>query len=366
MQENLKKDRIYLLLKQRILRGEYTPGMRLPKELEFSRELQVAKVTLRSALARLEAEGLVERLPSKGTFVSGESTPNTILVVISQKTGIHLPYQYIVPGITAAATESGYKIEFCFVEYIRGLGPEKAVEHLKKKQLFGTLLVDSMYLGHEPEIEVFHRLGLPILVVHPRLDDHLTTGFSTLVTDTRQAWRDGIKHLADNGFEDVRILEASSGSRYWNSEEYPGLFQELGLCTHGRISYSTGLNGADMDASVVKAVLEDRLLKENPRVRAIFCHSDFYAIEVMKALASRHYRIPEKIAVMGYCGYPGNVMLDPPLSTIDLGYMDIGRMAVKLLPDCSEGKAVQHFSPYQVIGRCSTENPAWLQCAGEG
>ena len=135
MPESLKKDKIYLQLKQNILNGTYAPGMRLPKELEFSRELHVAKVTLRSALARLEEEGLVERLPSKGTFVSGDAVADTIMVVITQQSGIHMPYHYIVPGISSAATEAGYKIELCFKEYIRDVGADKAVEFLKRKNL---------------------------------------------------------------------------------------------------------------------------------------------------------------------------------------------------------------------------------------
>ncbi len=360
MPELLKKDQIYLQLKQNILRGTYASGMRLPKELEFSRELNVAKVTLRSALARLEAEGLVERLPSKGTFVSGNAAANTILVVITKHSDIHMPYHYIVPGITAAATEAGYKIELCFKEYIRDLGADKAVEFLEKKNLFGILVIDSTYHGTEAEIGIFHRLKLPVMLVHPRKNDHLTTGFSAVATNTRQAWHDGLKHLADSGYHNVRILEAKEESRDWKSDEYPALFEGLGLNTHGRLAYFHESTAHEMDSVAIKATLE-RLLADNPKVEAIICYSDFDAIEVMKALVARHYRIPEDIAVMGYCGYPGDMMLDPPLSTVDLNFMNIGRMAVRLLPQSPEGKVVQHFSPYQVIARQSTEKLPLLQ-----
>ena len=39
MPDGWKKDKIYLLLKQKILRGEFPPKMRLPNELDFCREL---------------------------------------------------------------------------------------------------------------------------------------------------------------------------------------------------------------------------------------------------------------------------------------------------------------------------------------
>ena len=356
MPDGWKKDKVYLQLKQRILSGDFAPGTRLPRELEFSRELGVAKVTLRSALARLESEGLVERLPSKGTFVSGEKSRNLILVVIPQVAGLHYPCQYIVPGITAAAAEAGYRVDFCFVENLRELGTVKAVEYLKRKDIFGTLLIDSTYLGHEKELEIFHRLGRPILLVHPKMNDHEVTGFSTLVTDTRQAWRAGLAHLAESGSENVRILELKNGSREWDALEYPGLFRQLGLDPAGKLSCAS-----EMDQESIRAALED-LLREDPEVQAIFCYSDFYAIRAMRVLTAAGMRVPEDVAVMGYCGYPGNVMLDPPLSTVDLRYMNIGRTAVELLPQCPEGKVVRYLSPYRVIGRRSTENPALIHC----
>ena len=355
MPDGWKKDKVYLLLKQKIMRGEYPPEMRLPNELDFSRELGVAKVTLRSALARLESEGMVTRFPGKGTFVSGVTPGKTIQIVIRQTTDIQSPHLYIVPGITAAANEFGYSVDFCYFEYLRELGAAKAVEFLKRKNLFGTLLLDSDFRGHEPEVEIFHRLGLPILLVHSNMNDHVSTGFSSLVTDDRQAWRDGLKHLTENGYENVRLLVKSASSRFWNISEYPALFRELNLNADGTLAYL-----AEFKTDSIRDAVKN-LLDENPGVQAIYCYSDFYAMQVMKSLSSMGLRVPDDIAVMGYCGYPGNVMLDPPLSTVDLDYMNIGRMSVELLGQCPEGKAIRYFSPYQVIGRRSTENPALLK-----
>ena len=346
-----KKDNVYLLLKQKILSGEFAPGLKLPRELDYSRELGVAKVTLRSALARLESEELVERLPSKGTFVRAPRESGSILVLHRNLGEIHYPWHYIVPGISAAAAETGVQTSFCFLEYLRDLGVKKALAHLRDMDLSGAMIIASTYKGSEPEIELFHRLGKPILLVHPRMNDHITTGFSSLVTDTRAAWRAGLQHLADSGRKNVRILELDEFSRDWGSSEYPGLFEELGLCTDVCLSYF--LKNHSFSRESVAPALE-RLLADHPDTQAIYCYSDFVAINVMSLLAERGIRVPDDIAVMGYCGYPGNAMLEPPLSTVDLGYMDIGRMAVELLPRCPEGTAVRHLSPFRVIERTST------------
>ena len=360
MPSGWKKDRIYLLLKQKILRGELAPKTRLPNELDFCRELQVAKVTLRSALARLESEGLVERFRGKGTFVCGESADRLIQIIVRQNFGIQFPHHYIIPGITAAANEFGYAVDICFAEYLLDLGTAKAADYLKRKNICGTLLLESDFLGHEPEIEIFHRLGLPVLLVHARMNDHISTGFSSLVPDARRSWRDGLKHLSESGYENVRLLMDPEDFRSWSLSEYPALFRKLNLNTEGTLCYT-----ARLDPESIRAAVK-MMLRENPDPQAVFCYSDFYAMQVMKVLASMNLRVPDDIAVMGYCGYPGDVMHDPPLSTVDLGYMNIGRMAVELLPQSPEGKAVRNLSPYQVIGRKSTENPAQLRILSSG
>ena len=64
-----KKDIAYEEIKLDIISGRYPVGSKLPKELDFARERRISFLTLRAALKRLEADGLIARLPSKGTFV---------------------------------------------------------------------------------------------------------------------------------------------------------------------------------------------------------------------------------------------------------------------------------------------------------
>jgi len=52
-----------------ILRGEIEPGTALPGERELSEKLGVSRLTLRSAITRLETEGLVQAVHGSGTRV---------------------------------------------------------------------------------------------------------------------------------------------------------------------------------------------------------------------------------------------------------------------------------------------------------
>jgi len=56
-------------LRQRILAGEWVPGVALPAEQALALENQVALGTMRRALQVLVDEGLIERIHGRGTFV---------------------------------------------------------------------------------------------------------------------------------------------------------------------------------------------------------------------------------------------------------------------------------------------------------
>ena len=58
----------YLL--DRIERGEFEPGQRLPSEREFCDQFGVSRITIRQALSELMRDGLVQSVPGKGTFVA--------------------------------------------------------------------------------------------------------------------------------------------------------------------------------------------------------------------------------------------------------------------------------------------------------
>jgi GntR family transcriptional regulator len=60
------------VLRQRIARGLWNAGARIPSNEEFMREFDVSRVTIRQAVGILARDGLVEARQGTGTFVTGE------------------------------------------------------------------------------------------------------------------------------------------------------------------------------------------------------------------------------------------------------------------------------------------------------
>ena len=67
--------RVYTALRQQLLEGRHPPARPMPGEPQLARTFGVARVTVRRALQQLEAEGLVVRRASRGTFATSAASP---------------------------------------------------------------------------------------------------------------------------------------------------------------------------------------------------------------------------------------------------------------------------------------------------
>lgn len=62
-------------LRARIGAGELAPGAKLPSEGELEAAFGVSRITVRQALAELHAEGLIEKINGRGSFVTRPAPP---------------------------------------------------------------------------------------------------------------------------------------------------------------------------------------------------------------------------------------------------------------------------------------------------
>jgi LacI family transcriptional regulator len=73
-----------------------------------------------------------------------------------------------------------------------------------------------------------------------------------------------------------------------------------------------------------------KLLQGNPRPDAIFCFNDPSALGAIRAIEEAGLRIPGDIAVVGCGNLPYGDMLRVPLTSVDQGSENIGKLAAKL------------------------------------
>jgi LacI family transcriptional regulator len=81
-------------------------------------------------------------------------------------------------------------------------------------------------------------------------------------------------------------------------------------------------------------------LPARTRPTAVFCFNDRQAMGVYRAARHRGLKIPDDISVVGFDDQEYIASeLDPPLTTVRLPHREMGRLAVELLLDESDGKS---------------------------
>jgi len=347
----LKKDYIYNQLREAICTGKIGSNEKLPGELELARKYEVSRVTLRDALHRLEQDKLVIKIHGKGTFISQNTSGKRFLAICHDDTLISNPIQYILPGIEKQLSKTDIKLSSCSIQFFRSVDIQNIKSLIKEQGIEGIFLLTSNYNGDEPEIAILETIGLPVVMPHAYKTDRATTKFAIMNSDNRQAFGDGIRELAGQGHKRIgtifskTLLKKYNKCRGFTINEYMNFLELNNLDAYPEL-FKTSICSEQSIFEVVKELM----FGPKPPT-AIICYSDFYAIHVYAALKKLRIQIPEQVSVMGFCGYPGREFMSPALSTVDLMYENIGRIAADLMlkADQWHGKeAPLIFSPYRV------------------
>lgn len=96
------------LLQDRIELGEWHPGSRIPTEKELAVEYGISQITVRQAMAKLSAEGLVERRQGRGTFACQASVSRDLLRLAGfsdglARSGVEVETKLLAAGKGAAS-----------------------------------------------------------------------------------------------------------------------------------------------------------------------------------------------------------------------------------------------------------------------
>ncbi len=87
------------LLRQRIARGTWSSGHRLPSLEELTAEFGLARVTVRQAIDLLAREGLVSRQQGRGTFVTDKPGRDRFISVVGSLAELSRGYEDTQPKI---------------------------------------------------------------------------------------------------------------------------------------------------------------------------------------------------------------------------------------------------------------------------
>ncbi len=113
------------------------PGEPLPSDAELCQEFSVSRMTARNAVHQLKLEGLVRRVPGRGTFVAERSTHRQAGNLVSfseemRRRGVEARSQIVEYGQREPSAEEAHSL---------GLSPDERVVSLARVRIGGTLAI---------------------------------------------------------------------------------------------------------------------------------------------------------------------------------------------------------------------------------
>lgn len=252
----------------------------------------------------------------------------------------------IMVGVNNALERTQYRA-------MMGVSPSTAtlepgvVESMIDRQMDGIILIGST--ESRESLDAIAAKKPMVTIGH---HDPTATSFDTVNNNDQQGGMLVVRHLAAAGYKRIAMLSLQSGTSSILKE------REMG---YRRGMMDAGLGG-NINIVASPQILRDvqiaarRMLQAPNRPDAIFCWTDFIALEVISVATELGLSIPGDVGIVGYdntmfCDFAQN-----SLSSIDQSGELLGLQATRLLIERIKGRTeAEHFVvPPRLVARRST------------
>ncbi len=185
-------DRVYEMIRQRILSREWQPGMKIMSEPQLVREFGVSRVSVREALEKLAALGVLEKVQGGGTYVREVNNAEFVNDLLPLLTLDHNNYREVLefrqifePSCARMCAERGdagifERLRDCY-ERMRAVDGQReafsatdAEFHLLVAEGSGNALLHKMYAVFMPVLKLHQRSLYTSLKGRGGIRDHQT------------------------------------------------------------------------------------------------------------------------------------------------------------------------------------------------
>ncbi len=352
-----KTNKLYLNiadeLRFEIAEGIFEINTFLPSERELSAKYDVERLTVRRALKTLEDEGLVQKLPGKGTVVkhkpvieAGQATPDkNLLFAIAAGDGEKMKQPYMANlfyRLEKLCFQEGFNLQYTQI------GPRGSLADFSKTlgSVSGIIFyskVDTRF------VETAVNSKIPTLLVSNKVGK-----VPAIIYDNINGCYDAVSHLIDKGCK--RIVFISGAESYLNSKQRLEGYKRA-LATGG-IAYDDELviTGKWDFESGYDCI--ERLLEKGTAFDGIMGANDMMALGAIRALAKNGLNVPKDIKVVGFDNIESGEFSVPSLSTVAVDSMTVAWVAMTMLKLIMNGETLPEslMIPSQLIIRESSND----------
>lgn len=335
-------------LRQLILSGRWQAEERIPSETELQQHLNISRSTVRQALGNAEVEGLIHRVPGRGTFVAqiraqSNTKPPLAFVVFD----FNRPIQRdLLSGAESAARKSGYRVIFCNSNS-DAKQEIRMFEQLRADGVAGILLWPSIDEGNPQHLAELSQQKFPYAVMMDRTFENVKWDY--VASNNFDGGYTATRHLIDLGHEAITFLTCQILDLLPIAERYRGY--QVALTDAGfpplkpwlvgnpnrEISSAYALQAYTTDNNPLVRQITNYLTENAGKITAIFAMNDNVALLALKAAQIARLHVPDDISIIGYDDIDIAPYLPTPLTTVAQNAFAIGEQAAELLIERIEG-----------------------------
>lgn len=334
MRPAIKYHRVLSGLRQLLKSGVLGPGEAFLTDSEAVERYGVSRITVRRAFSQLEADGLIERIPGKGTFVRGaEEGRRGLIVYIGASIGSVGIEPILVKGVDDTMSERGYNLVTCHLNH----SPERARAYLRHIGRMGAdgVVFTPMLAEHAANVEVLDYLRerhIPFVLVDRPMPE-APTGSGCVHPDHYEGGRLAGEHLADLGHDRIAYLGITPPDRCGALSLRIKGFQDA-LRERG-IAIVQPFFDITRPTEVPVALCKWRQESDPPT--AVFLENDLLFPPLAEAASSLGVSIPGDLSVVGFDDLPQS-QVGRAITTVNVPLYNEGQLAASLLMDMIEGK----------------------------
>ena len=249
----------------------------------------------------------------------------------------------LAKAMTAAAGERGYQLVLCVTEN----DPEVTARYFDATEaMYAPFAVIAPYARVFPA-DLESRGFAGRLVVIDRVESDSRT--PTVTVDSARGIALALDHLFALGHTSIAYLSGISGTH--TAADRRQAYREL--------AEKHGMEPIELDSSEVGVGAGERAASElaamSHRPSAVIAGNDLVALGLISALGLRGISVPGDISVVGFDGLPLGARSNPPLTSVQQPFAEMGRIAIRLAEQAANGGLVEHvvLEP-QLLVRSST------------
>lgn len=318
-------------IRQAIRSGKITD--KLPGERVLARELGYSYMTIRKAVENLVNEGVLYKVPTKGTFVADQKhnkpkTRNIGYFLDSRIAGgLSSPYYAMIfNAIEKQATAQGYSLIY-FTD-----SEQTDLDKVLRK-------LDGVIASCFPRVEMLVqelKRALPVVAIDNSPADKT---IPSVIVDNFNGEAEAVDHLCSLGHRRIGFMTGLEDSDvgknryegYRSGLAKNGIDTDQTLVFRGNYTFGSGASGADYFMSLER------------RPTAIVCANDSMALGAISQLHKLGCTVPDDVSVIGFDDIDIARQIVPALTTVNVPVDEIATRAFAMLERLIDGEALDNL-----------------------